>query len=151
MARSSRLFQLSSRQDPTGDPLGDLTNAANTIIATSGFVPDMVVMGIDALNVFLNHQAVKDQLNRLHLIAGGIQPAAPEGVGSAQFIGRLFRPYVSIYGYSETYENESTNVLTPMIAPKNDILLGCSKSPAVTSYGAVTQIEQDGSAQSYSD
>ena len=31
------------------------------------------------------------------------------------------------------------------------MLIGCSKSPATTSYGSVTQIEQDGSAQTYSD
>ncbi len=74
-------------------------------------------------------------------ITGGIQPSAPEGVGTAQFIGRLFRPYLSIYGYSETYEDESTNALKPMIDPKT-VLLGCSKSPATQSFGSITQIEQ---------
>jgi hypothetical protein len=132
------------------DPCKDLSDAAATIVANSGLMPDTVVMGEAALSVFLNNATVGEQLNKLHIVAGGIQPAPPAGVGTAQFIGRLFRPYVSIYGYSETYEDEATNALKPMIAPK-DVLLGCSKSPATTSFGAVTQVEQDGSTQSYSD
>ena len=135
---------------PTSDPIKDLTNAANTIIANSGLVPDTVVMGSDALSAFLNNPNVQEQLNKLHLVAGGISPAAPEGVGTAQLIGRLFRPYVSIFGYSETYEDESTNALKPMIGAK-DVLLGCSKSPALTSYGSIAQVEQDGSTRRYSD
>ena len=53
---------------------------------------DTVVMGADALSVFLNHATVAEQLNKLHLVTGGIQPTAPQGVGTAQFIGRLFGP-----------------------------------------------------------
>ena len=132
------------------DPIKDLSNAAAAIIANSGLVPDTAVFGSDALSAFLSNATVQSQLDKLHLITGGIQPAAPEGIGTAQLIGRLFRPYVSVYGYAETYEDEATNALKPMVAPK-DVLLGCSKSPAVTSYGAVTQVEQDGSTQSYSD
>ena len=132
------------------DPIKDLANAANTIIAASGLVPDTVVMGSDALAAFLANATVQEQLNRLHLVVGGISPTAPQGVGTAQLIGTLYRPYVSLYGYSETYEDEATNVLKPMVAPK-DVLLGCSKSPAVTSYGSVTQVEQDGETRSYSD
>jgi hypothetical protein len=93
---------------------------------------------------------VADQLNRLHLVVGGIQPAAPQGVGTAQFIGTLYRPYVRLFGYAESYEDEATNVLKPMIAD-DTVLLGCSKSPATTAYGAVTQVEQDGSTQTYAD
>ena len=70
-------------------------DAANTIIANSGLVPDTVVMGADALSAFLNNADVQEQLNKLHLVVGGIPPTAPQGIGTAQFIGRLFRPYVS--------------------------------------------------------
>jgi hypothetical protein len=132
------------------DPIKDLSNAANTIVANSGLVPDVAVFGAEALSAFLNNAAVQSQLDKLHLIVGGIQPAAPEGIGTAQFIGRLFRPYVSIYGYAETYEDESDNSLKPMIAPK-DVLLGCSKPPALTSYGSISQVEQNGETASYSD
>jgi hypothetical protein len=133
-----------------GDPIADLSAAAATIIASSGLVPDVAVMGADALSAFLANAKVAEQMNKLHIVAGGISPTAPQGVGTAQFIGRLFRPYVSVYGYNESYEDEATNALKPMIAD-DTVLLGCSKSPATTSYGAVTQVEQDGSTQTYSD
>ena len=77
------------------DPCKDFASAASAITPTSGFVADTVVMGEDALSAFLSNATVQDQLNKLHLVVGGIQPTAPEGVGTAQFIGRLFRPYVS--------------------------------------------------------
>ena len=133
-----------------GDPIADLSAAAATIIANSGLIPDTVVMGADALSAFLANAKVAEQMNKLHIVAGGISPTAPQGVGTAQFIGRLFRPYVSVYGYNEAYEDEATNVLKPMIAD-DTVLLGCSKSPAMTSYGSVTQVEQDGTAGTYSD
>jgi hypothetical protein len=57
---------------------------------------------------------------------------------------------VKLYGYAESYEDEASNALKPMIDPKL-VLLGCSKSPALTSYGSVTQVEQDGETRSYSD
>jgi hypothetical protein len=136
--------------DAAGDPIADLSAAAATIIGASGLVPDTVVMGVDALSAFLANAKVADQLNKLHIVAGGISPAAPEGIGTAQFIGTLYRPYVRLYGYAESYEDEVTNALKPMIAD-DAVLLGCSKSPATTSYGSVTQIEQDGDARTYSD
>ena len=107
-------------------------------------------MGVDALSAFLANAKVADQLNKLHIVAGGISPSAPEGIGTAQFIGTLYRPYVRLYGYAETYEDEASNALKPMIAD-DTVLIGCSKSPATTSYGSVTQIEQDGEARTYSD
>ena len=102
--------------DAAGDPIADLSAAAATIIANSGLVPDTAVMGTDALSAFLANAKVADQLNKLHIVAGGISPTAPEGIGTAQFIGTLYRPYVRLYGYAESYEDEATNVLKPMIA-----------------------------------
>ena len=90
-------------------------------------------------------------MNKFHLVVGGISPTAPQGVGTAQFIGRLFRPYVSIFGYAEAYEDEATNALKPMIAAKDVSCSVASKSPALTSYGSVAQVEQDGETRSYSD
>jgi hypothetical protein len=113
-------------------------------------VPDVVVLGSDALSAFLSNQIVGEQLNKIHLVVGGISPTAPQGVGTAQFIGTLYRPYVSIFGYAEAFEDEATNALKPMVGAK-DVLLGCSKSPALTSYGSVAQVEQDGETRSYSD
>ena len=56
--------------------------------------PDTAVMGTDALSAFFANAKVAEQLNKLHIVVGGISPTAPEGIGTAQFIGTLFRPYV---------------------------------------------------------
>ena len=132
------------------DPIKDLSAAASAITAASGLVADTVVMGEAALSAFLNNTTVQNQLDKLHLIVGGIQPAAPQGIGSAQFVGTLYRPYVRLFGYSETYEDEADNSLKPMIDPKT-VLLGCSKSPATTAFGSISQAEQDGEIRTYSD
>jgi hypothetical protein len=139
-----------TKWDATGDPIADLVSASNTIVAASGLLPDTLVLGADCLTAFLNNTKVQDQLNKLHLVTGGIQPSPPQGVGTAQLIGKLFRPYLSLYGYSEAYEDETTSTLKPMIAD-NVCLLGCSTSPAVTSYGSITQTEQDGRVETYAD
>jgi hypothetical protein len=55
------------------------------------------------LSAFLSNQVVGEQLNKIHLVVGGISPTAPQGVGTAQFIGTLYRPYVSIFGYAEAH------------------------------------------------
>jgi hypothetical protein len=137
--------------DATGDPIADLAAASNTIVAASGLLPDTLVLGADVLTAFLANTKVQDQLNKLHLVSGGIQPSPPQGVGTAQLIGKLFRPYLSLYGYSESYESETTpGTLVPMV-PENQCLLGCSTSPATTSFGSITQTEQDGEVRSYSD
>jgi hypothetical protein len=137
--------------DATGDPIADLTSAVNTIVTASGLLPDTLVLGADVLTAFLANAKVQDQLNKVHLISGGIQPSPPTGIGTAQLIGKLFRPYLTLYGYAESYESETTpGTLVPMI-PDDTCLLGCSTSPAVTSYGSITQTEQDGSVQTYSD
>ena len=150
MARSRRLSPAVLWDVPTGDPIKDLSAAAATIIANSGLIPDTVVFGAEALAAFLNNNIVQEQMNKLHIVAGGISPTAPQGVGTAQFIGTLYRPYVRLFGYTESYEDEATNALKLMIDPKL-VLVGCSKSPALTSYGSVSQVEQDGEVRSYSD
>jgi hypothetical protein len=140
-----------AKWDATGDPIADLAAASNAIVAASGLLPDTLVLGADVLSAFLANTKVQDQLNKLHLVTGGIQPSPPQGVGTAQLIGKLFRPYLLLYSYAEVYESETTpGTLVPMV-PDDSALLGCSTSPAVTSYGAITQTEQDGTVRSYAD
>ena len=88
---------------PRHDPLqGLVERSERDHRQRAGLVPDTVVMGRDcARGIPEQRQAVQEQLNKLHLVVGGISPSAPQGVGTAQFIGTLYRPYVSIFGYSE--------------------------------------------------
>ncbi len=55
-------------------------------------MPDTVVMGSDALSGVLEPtRKSAAQMNQLHIIAGGISPTAPQGIGTAQFIGTLYQ------------------------------------------------------------
>ena len=45
---------------------------------------------------------------------------------------------------------ETPGTLKPMV-PEDSALLGCSNSPATTSYGSITQTESDGTISTYAD
>jgi hypothetical protein len=132
------------------DPLGDLQTAVNQIVAASGLMPDVLVLGSNVMSVFLSHSQVIDVLNKLNVSLGAIHPSKPT-LGTAQFVGRVYRPYIDLYGYAESYELEETpGTLQPMV-PEDSALLGCSTSQATTSYGSVTQTESDGQIATYTD
>ena len=81
---------------------------------------------------------------------GALAPSKPS-VGTSQFVGRVYRPYLDLYGYAESYELEETpGTLQPMV-PEDSALLGCSNSSATTCYGSITQTESDGQIATYAD
>ena len=132
------------------DPLGDLQSAVNQIVAQSGLMPDTLVLGSNVMSVFLSHPQVLDTLNKLNISLGAITPTKPQ-LGTSQFVGRVYRPYLDLFGYAESYELEETpGTLAPMV-PEDSALLGCSNSSATTCYGSITQTESDGSIASYQD
>ena len=49
--------------------------------------------------------AVLDTLNKLNVSLGALAPSKPS-VGTSQFVGRVYRPYLDLYGYAESYEHE---------------------------------------------
>ena len=132
------------------DPLGDLQAAVNTIVGASGLMPDVLVLGSNVMSTFLSHPAVLDTLNKLNVSLGSIQPSKPT-LGTSQFVARTYRPFLGVFGYAESYEDEmNPGTLIPMI-PEDSALLGCSNSTATTSYGSVTQTEADGQIATYTD
>ena len=138
-----------AKWDAACDPIADLAAACNAIIANSGLLPNVLIMGEDVVTAFLANPKVQAQLNVLHLVSDSIQPAAPTGIGTSQYLGALFRPHLALYSYSEAFEDDS-GTLQKMV-PDDTCIVGCSNSPATVSYGSISQTEQDGSVHSYSD
>jgi hypothetical protein len=138
-----------TKWDATGDPIADLAAACNSIITNSGLLPNVLIMGADVVTAFLANTKVQGQLNTLHLVSGAIQPTAPRGIGTAQYLGALYRPYLSLYSYAEAFEDDA-GVLKQMV-PDDTCIVGCSTSPATVSYGSVAQTEQDGTVRTYAD
>jgi hypothetical protein len=64
------------------DPLADLAVAVNSIVANSGLLADVLVLGADVLPVFLGNAKVQDLLNKLNLTLGDIRPAKPQTPGT---------------------------------------------------------------------
>ena len=94
-----------------------------------------------------NRSVGHDQMGRE---LGALAPSKPS-VGTSQFVGRVYRPYLDLYGYAESYELEETpGTLQPMV-PEDSALLGCSNSSATTCYGSITQTESDGQIATYAD
>ena len=73
------------------DPIKDLSSAANTDHRQLG---PRARHGGDgqrrARGIPEQPRSSQEQLNKLHIVAGGISPTAPQGVGTAQFIGTLY-------------------------------------------------------------
>jgi hypothetical protein len=138
-----------AKWDAAGDPVADLTAACNAIITASGLPPDVLIMGASVVSALLSNPKVQSQLNTLHLVSGSIQPTAPKGIGTAQYLGALYRPYLSLYSYSEAFEDDA-GALKKMV-PDDTAIVGCSSSPATVSFGSVSQTEQDGEVRTYAD
>jgi hypothetical protein len=135
--------------DAAGDPISDLASACNSIITSSGLLPNVLIMGARVVTALLGNTKTQSQLNTLHLVSGAIQPTAPQGIGTAQYLGALYRPYLQLYSYVEAFEDDA-GVLKQMV-PDDTCIVGCSTSPATVSYGSVSQTEQDGTVRTYSD
>lgn len=140
----THLFDPAVEWDDTGsDPIKDLRDWCTIVAKDSGINPTVVVMGSDAINLFINHDKVQKLLNMLKLNMGEIKPSdLPSG---ASFYGTLSvgGATVDIYSYNEWYMNES-NVLVPMLDSKN-VIVGSPKARTSRSYGAVVDVEYDGS------
>jgi hypothetical protein len=138
-----------AKWDAAGDPVADLAAACNTIITASGLLPDVLIMGAGVVSALLSNAKAQAQLNLLHLVAGSIKPSPPTGIGTAQYLGALFRPYLSLYSYAEAFEDDA-GALKKMV-PDDTCIVGCSNSPATVSYGSISQTEQDGEVRTYAD
>jgi hypothetical protein len=102
-------------------------------------------MGSEAVNAFVNNDKVQKMLNMLKLNMGEIKPAdLPSG---ASFYGTLSvgGATVDIYSYNEWYLNDS-DVLVPMLDSAK-IIIGSPKARTSRSYGAILDVEYDGSSQ----
>jgi hypothetical protein len=138
-----------AKWDAAGDPVADLAAACNTIITASGLLPDVLIMGAGVVSALLSNAKAQAQLNLLHLVAGSIKPSPPTGIGTAQYLGALFRPYLTLYSYAEAFEDDA-GALKKMV-PDDTCIVGCSNSPATVSYGSISQTEQDGEVRTYAD
>ena len=125
-------------------PISDLKEVRSQIIQSTGMAPDILVMSDAVADAFTRSEQVLDQLNRLHFIAGQIQPARP--AGTAQWLGRLLMPALEMWVYSEMYIDESDGVSVAPMIPPQCALVGCT-TPSTTGmawWGSILQLDENG-------
>lgn len=123
------------------DPLGDLRTWRRLIQKDSGLTPDVVVMGSDALDAFLAHTGVINQLDTRRIDLGMIEPTA-FGNG-AIYYGRIRDVGVDLWVYDEWYIDPTTGVETPMV-DVGKVLMGSTRARSVRHYGAIQDLEFGG-------
>ena len=118
------------------DPIADL-QAESTKIATScGKRPNIVVMNDVTAEAFLNNAKVQEYFDKYNINLGLIEPSIKSE--QVQFIGKLLRPNVEIYAYTESYVDDE-NVMHTYV-PDGKVLIGCTKIFSFK-YAAHTQME----------
>lgn len=119
------------------DPIADL-QAESTKIATScGKRPNIVVMNDVTAQAFLDNPKVQEYFDKYNINLGTIQPSIKST--QVQFIGKLLRPDVEIYAYTESYVDDEGTLHT--YVPDGKVLIGCTKIFSFK-YASHTQMEK---------
>lgn len=123
----------------TSHPINDLTTWARLCAQDSGMVPNVVVMGSDVANAFINHADIKGNgglLSTVKISLGQIQPQLlPNGVS---YLGTITAPSlnVDLYVYDEWYISDADGLEYPMV-PVNKLFMGSSNAQNSRLYGAI--------------
>jgi len=127
----------------TSHPITDLTTWARLCAQDSGLVPNVVVMGSDVANAFINHADIKGntgQFSSVKVSLGQINPQLlPNGVS---FLGTITAPSlnVDVFVYDEWYIADSDGLEYPMV-PVNKLFMGSTNAQNSKLYGAIQDME----------
>ena len=126
-----------SDQD-NSNPILKLKEYKIKILQDSGLAPDIVVMGEDAIDAFVAHPKVKEEMNLRRVDNGSINPRMlPDGV---MYWGYVASVGADIYSYYEWYIDDTDGQEYPMM-PSKKILMGSTKARATRHYGVIQDIE----------
>ncbi len=119
-------------------PIEDLRAWRRLILKDSGLNADVVVMGSDALDAFLSHPDVQNQLDTRRIDLGLIDPAR---IGNgAIYYGRIKDTAQDLYVYDEWYYDETTSDNVAMIDTKK-IVMGSTQARTARHYGAIQDLK----------
>lgn len=123
----------------SADPLNDLRTWVRKVSQDSGIVPDVSVMGFDAVSEFLDNTKVQKLLDLRRVDIGEINPRAlPQG---ASFVGTLRLPglTIDIYSYDESYTDTNGN-LQYFVDPKK-VIVGSTRARTARHYAAIQDLK----------
>lgn len=119
------------------DPIAHMRKWRRKIAQDSGRTANVGVLGGDALDAFLNNDAVLKKLNNRRVDMGMIKPEElPDGV---TYLGYLNDPGLDLYGYDEWVIDEDG---TPKpIVPAGGLILGATNTRNAMLYAAIQDLE----------
>lgn len=120
--------------NPAADINGDFMQENDKILRDSGYTPDTVVMGSNALRLFLKNETVLKLLDTSSLAAGKIALGAKPNVTGASFHG-IFAGK-EIWSYGAYYTPADSDDYIPMIAP-NIVIFATSDTRNQVHYGPI--------------
>ncbi|MEK5528503.1 major capsid protein [Viridibacillus sp. FSL R5-0468] len=129
--------------DPSSKPYNDLKNEVRRVQMTGSINPNIVVMGSDVADVFLNHAQIKEYMNLRHMNMGEFTPniIAP----GVTYLGRLNGLNLDIYEYNEYYLDDFTNPSSPEnkpLVPAGKVLIGSTEAQNTMAYAAITLLKE---------
>lgn len=123
--------------DAASKPLQDLRNWSRQVLKASGFRPNVLILGEDVVDTFIEHADVKDQLNTRRIDLGEINPELlPD---NARYIGRINEIGLDIYAYDEWYINDAGTEVA--MIPANKIIMGSTSARCIRHYGVIEDVE----------
>ena len=129
----------------TANPLLDLKTWKRLIARDSGLVPDVVVMGHDAFDTFIDHATVTSALDNRRINRGEIEPRdLPNGV---TFQGTLKEIQCDLFTYDEWYLDTSA-VLQPLM-PVKKVMMASTKARMTRQYGAIQDLRSNASVRMF--
>lgn len=125
-------------------PVTDLRDWKNTVSQATGLVPDVCIMGKDAVNAFLENEQVKEILNRFanQTVRVNMDTADLAEMG-VTFIGRV--EDLDIYSYNEWFLDTDGVTELPLV-PADRVWLGSTRARTAVHHGAILDLEANGLA-----
>lgn len=125
----------------SAQPLEKLRQIKRIVTKDSGLVPNVCIMGFDALDAFIKHANVKGALDTRRIDLGQILPV--EQAMGVTYYGRIRDIGMDLYTYEEYYIHPTTTVLTPMV-PEKKVFIGSTQARCSTNYGAIQDLDAGG-------
>ena len=122
----------------TSDPIGDIETGKATILASTGYMPNTLVLGYDVFRQLKNHPDIIDRINRYN--ASGSTVTATESMMAALF--GLSNLYVSMGIKATNVEGETA--ATSFIAGKHALLAYVAPRPSLLTPSAGYTFSWDG-------
>lgn len=126
------------------DPLGDLRSLCDVIRNDSGYRADMVIMGSDAIDVFLKNDDVQKAYDNRRIDQGTISSVPNRGQDAAQYRGTVdVGSYkLDLWTYGAVYKDPQTGAVTEYLDPAK-VVVRASRGRLDGTFGAIPNIAEE--------